>query len=384
MPNKNLALYIHWPYCLSKCPYCDFNSHVSQNIDHVAWEKAYIRELDYFHALTADRHIVSIYFGGGTPSLMRPSLVNSVLNHIQKKWSTAPDLEITLEANPTSIEAHNFKALANAGVNRVSIGVQALDAEVLTFLGRTHSPADATNAIEIAQKYFKRYSFDLIYARPGQTPDVWQKELALALTYAQDHISLYQLTIEPGTAFYTSYQRGDFVLPTEACADDLYDLTCDVLAQQNLQAYEVSNFATPGAESRHNLNYWQYRDYIGIGPGAHGRLTIDGKKYAQRQHRAPDIWLDRVKNIHTGLQAQHLLSSDERFQEILLMGLRLKVGIPYDQIKTETGYDFWDKIGLAYKKELELSGDLVPNKDRLILTPQGRKRINTILSYLGV
>ncbi len=384
MPNNKAALYIHWPYCLSRCPYCDFNSHISANIDHAAWKKAYIQEINYFYNLVPDKTITSIYLGGGTPSLMPPSLVESILNHIHKKWTCIKNLEITLEANPTSVEYSKFQELSQAGVNRASIGVQSLDKKSLTFLGRNHAPDDAIQAISIAQKHFARYSFDLIYARPTQTLKAWKRELTQALTYAQDHISLYQLTIEPGTVFHTQHQRGEFILPDDSLADDLYDLTDAMLEARNLSAYEISNFAAPDQESRHNMHYWRYNDYIGIGPGAHGRLTIKGEKYAQRHHRAPAIWLQRVATHKTGLQQQTRLTPDIRFQEMILMGLRIREGIPYAKITSETGYDFWNKVGVHHKKELELSQDLVPHQERLILTKKGRKRINTIVSYLNI
>ena len=272
--EKTLAVYVHWPFCLSKCPYCDFNSHVRESVDHAAWRQALLAEIGYYATLMPDRTVGSIFFGGGTPSLMQPDTVAAVIDAVRGHWKSAEDVEITLEANPTSSEIDKFRHFADAGVNRVSLGVQALDDEVLAFLGRTHSAKHALRAVEMAAETFGRYSFDLIYARPEQTAAQWRRELTQALRHAGEHLSLYQLTIEPGTAFYHAHARGDLTEIDEDGAVALYRATQEVMEAHGLPAYEISNHARKGAESRHNLAYWRYRDYIGVGPGAHGRVTL--------------------------------------------------------------------------------------------------------------
>ncbi|MBL8665802.1 MAG: coproporphyrinogen III oxidase, partial [Candidatus Odyssella sp.] len=274
------ALYVHWPFCLSKCPYCDFNSHVRERVEEARWQRAYLAELERAAAETPGRVVTSVFFGGGTPSLMPPETAAAILARIRALWPVAPDAEITLEANPGAAEAARFRAFRAAGVNRLSIGVQALDDAALKFLGRRHVAAEALAAVERAAGIFPRYSFDLIYARPGQSVAAWREELARALRFAGDHLSVYQLTIEPGTAFHTAHARGDFALPDEDTAADLYEATRDLLGAAGLAAYEISNHARPGGESRHNLAYWRYADYAGIGPGAHGRLTLGDAKVA--------------------------------------------------------------------------------------------------------
>lgn len=326
------GLYVHWPFCLSKCPYCDFNSHVQDQVDHKAWARAYEREIDYYGSLTGGRTVTSIFFGGGTPSLMAPETVEAVLERIAARWTVAPGCEVTLEANPTSVEADKFRAFRRAGVNRVSLGVQALNDKDLQALGRTHSAEEGRAAVALAASVFDRYSFDLIYARPEQDLAGWQDELTGALALAGDHLSLYQLTIEPGTAFKTLYDRGDLAMPDNDLAGDFYDLTQDIMDGAGLPAYEISNHARPGEESRHNLTYWRYGDYAGIGPGAHGRLTLDGVKQATRAHRAPSIWLERVaQNGHGGHPFEEIPPADS-LTEALMMGLRLREGLDLNSL----------------------------------------------------
>src|SRR5271163_306779 len=291
-----LAIYIHWPFCRSKCPYCDFNSHVRDGIDAARWTRALLADLDHQAALLPGRTIGSVFFGGGTPSLMPPETVASLLERVRRHWAVTADAEITLEANPNSAEAARFRAFAAAGVNRLSLGVQALDPAALRRLGRAHDRGEAIAAIEHARDSFARFSFDLIYARPGQSPAAWRHELDEALRLGGDHLSLYQLTIEPGTAFATLQRRGAIVLPEEEITASLFEATQDRLAACGLPAYEISNHARPGAECRHNLAYWCYQDYVGIGPGAHGRLTIGDVKRATRQARLPEKWLATVES----------------------------------------------------------------------------------------
>jgi len=294
------GIYIHWPFCKSKCPYCDFNSHVSDQIDQVRWRDAYFTSLAYWLPKTQDRKVDTVFFGGGTPSLMNPQTVSDILSFIKEHWATDPDWEVTLEANPTSFEIPKFEAFREGGVNRVSIGVQSLREDDLKFLGREHTLDQARDAIRSAARIFDRSSFDLIYARPNQTLEAWRDELEEALEMAGGHMSLYQLTIERGTPFYTRHARGEFEIPEQDAAADFYDMTQQMMQSAGLPAYEVSNHARAGEESRHNLIYWRYGDYLGIGPGAHGRITMEGQKFALRDHRAPDVWLSRVQDVGVG------------------------------------------------------------------------------------
>jgi len=317
------ALYIHWPFCLKKCPYCDFNSHVRAEIDHARWQQALLADLAHEADLTAHEPLESIFFGGGTPSLMPPALVAALLAEAERRWTFAPDIEITLEANPSSVESARFADLAAAGVNRVSLGVQALDDQTLHFLGRLHDAEDALAALATAQRHFNRTSFDLIYARPNQTLAQWQAELARALAFGTDHLSLYQLTIEPGTRFATEVREGRFTPLDEDTAADLFVQTREQTAAAGLPAYEVSNHARPGQESRHNLTYWRYHDYAGIGPGAHGRRNAT----ATTRHRKPENWLEAIAAQGHGIAESRPLAAREQASEALLMGLRLAEGI---------------------------------------------------------
>ena len=322
------GVYVHWPFCLSKCPYCDFNSHVRHAaIDEDRFARAFAREIETTAARVPGRQVSSIFLGGGTPSLMRPETVGAVLDAIAKYWRLDDGVEVTLEANPTSVEAARFAGYRAAGVNRVSLGVQALDDASLKQLGRLHSVREALDAVAIARKAFERYSFDLIYARPDQTADVWAAELQLAIKEAAEHLSLYQLTIEEGTPFFGLYAAGKLKTPNEATARALYDVTQEVCARHGLPAYEISNHARKGAECQHNLVYWRGEEYAGIGPGAHGRLDINGSRHATMAEKRPEAWLMRVEANGHGVITNDVLNSAERADEFLLMGLRLVEGI---------------------------------------------------------
>ena len=322
------GVYIHWPFCLSKCPYCDFNSHVRQApVDQDRFARAFAHEIAATAARVPGREVTSIFLGGGTPSLMQPQTVGAVLDAIGKHWRVAADVEITLEANPTSVEATRFRGYRAAGVNRVSLGVQALDDASLRALGRLHTAREALDAVGIARAVFDRYSFDLIYARPGQTPAMWAAELKRAIAEAAEHLSLYQLTIEPETPFFGLQAAGKLKTPDEATARALFDVTQEICAGQGLPAYEISNHARLGAACRHNLVYWRGQEYAGIGPGAHGRLDIDGVRHAIATEKRPETWLMRVEANGHGIIVDDVLNSEERADEFLLMGLRLAEGI---------------------------------------------------------
>ncbi len=322
------GVYVHWPFCLSKCPYCDFNSHVRHGgPDEARFVRAIESEIAATAARVPDRTVSSIFFGGGTPSLMQPVSVQAILDTIAKHWRIAPDVEITLEANPTSVEAGRFRGYRTAGVNRVSLGVQALDDAVLKQLGRMHTVEEALAAVTLARSIFDRYSFDLIYTRPGQTLEAWALELSHALEHAGDHLSLYQLTIEQETPYFALHAAGKLVLPEDDLARDFYDLTQTICGDAGLPAYEISNHARQGGECRHNLVYWRGHDYAGVGPGAHGRLTLDGRRIATETERRPESWLERVETTGSGLIIDEKLSSSEMADEYLLMGLRLAEGI---------------------------------------------------------
>jgi len=317
------ALYIHWPFCLRKCPYCDFNSHVREQVELEQWQAGLLADMRHEAALAGGEPLESVFFGGGTPSLMPPALVETLLREAETLWGFAPAIEITLEANPSSVEAGNFKTLASAGINRVSLGLQALDDEVLHFLGRLHDTEEGLKALETAQNAFRRVSFDLIYARPGQTAEQWRAELERALGFGTGHLSLYQLTIEPGTRFATDVRLGRFAPLDDDEAAELFALTRAITAEAGLPAYEISNHARPGEESRHNLTYWRYHDYCGIGPGAHGRRG----RAATVRHRKPENWLESMASKGHGIAEERALPLPEQASEALLMGLRLREGI---------------------------------------------------------
>ena len=336
--QKAFGVYVHWPFCLSKCPYCDFNSHVRHAaIDEERFARAFAREIATTAARVPGREVTSIFLGGGTPSLMQPKTVGAILDAIGKHWHVARDAEVTLEANPTSVEATRFAGYRAAGVNRVSLGVQALNDPSLKELGRLHSAREALDAVAIARKSFDRYSFDLIYARPGQTPDMWADELKLAISEAAEHLSLYQLTIEEGTPFFGLHAAGKLKTPDEAMARALYDVTQEVCARHSLPAYEISNHAREGAECRHNLVYWRGQEYAGIGPGAHGRLDIGGARHATATEKRPEAWLMRVEANGHGVVTDDVLNREERADEFLLMGLRLREGIDPERYAALSG-----------------------------------------------
>ncbi|MEI7806217.1 MAG: radical SAM family heme chaperone HemW [Hyphomicrobiales bacterium] len=327
-PAQDFGVYVHWPFCLSKCPYCDFNSHVRHGaIDEARYARAFAVEIAAAAARTPGRTVSTIFFGGGTPSLMQPSTLETILDTIAKHWTVAPNVEVTLEANPTSVDSTRFRGYRAAGVNRVSLGVQALDDASLKALGRLHTAQEALDAVAVARSIFDRYSFDLIYARPKQTPEAWATELKRAIAEAAEHLSLYQLTIEPDTPFHVLHSAGKLVIPDNDTARVLYDTTQEICGAAGLPAYEISNHARPGAECRHNLVYWRAHEYAGVGPGAHGRLDIDGRRFATATERRPETWLMRVEALGHGLVTDEKLTSGEHADEFLLMGLRLAEGI---------------------------------------------------------
>src|SRR5664280_1710973 len=337
-PSAAFGVYVHWPFCLSKCPYCDFNSHVRHGgVDETRFVRAIEAEIAATAARVPGRTVSTIFFGGGTPSLMRPASVQAILDAIALHWSVAPNVEVTLEANPTSVEATRFRGYRTAGVNRVSLGVQALDDAVLKELGRLHTAQEALDAVAVARANFERYSFDLIYARPRQTIASWSAELKRAIAEAAEHLSLYQLTIEPDTPFFGLHKAGKLVIPDDDTGRDLYDLTQATCADAGLPAYEVSNHARPGAECRHNLVYWRGHEYAGVGPGAHGRLNIDGRRYATESEQRPESWLLRVEAAGCGLTVDDKLTSTETADEFLLMGLRLAEGIDPERFTALAG-----------------------------------------------
>ncbi|MGN6412162.1 MAG: radical SAM family heme chaperone HemW [Nitrobacter sp.] len=359
------GVYVHWPFCLSKCPYCDFNSHVRHApIDEERFVRAFVREVATTAARAPGRDVSSIFLGGGTPSLMQPRTVGAILDAIGQHWNVADDVEVTLEANPTSVEATRFRGYRNAGVNRVSLGVQALDDTSLKALGRLHTAREALDAVAIARSVFERYSFDLIYARPDQTPDMWAEELQRAISEAAEHLSLYQLTIEEGTPFFGLYAAGKLKTPDEAIARALYDVTQEICARHGLPAYEISNHARRGAECRHNLVYWRGQEYAGIGPGAHGRLDIDGQRHAIATEKRPEAWLMRVEAIGNGIVTDDLLNSEERADEFLLMGLRLREGIDPQRYAALSGRPL-DPQRIAILRE----------EGAIAISPDGRLRV---------
>ncbi len=378
-----LALYIHWPFCLSKCPYCDFNSHIRERIPEARFIAALRQELAFEANRLGRRQVGSIFFGGGTPSLMQPESVAALIADARLLFDVAPDAEITLEANPTSIEAGRFRGYAAAGVNRISIGVQSLDEAALKFLGREHSAGQARAAIELARGIFPRISFDLIYARPEQTLRQWQAELDQALSLAADHLSLYELTIEQGTKFATLYGRGAFALPDEDLASALIDATAETAARHGLAQYEISNYAKPGGESRHNLAYWRYQNYAGIGPGAHGRLTLGSELFATSRHRAPEIWADLVEEKGTGATVEEAIGRQDRGREALLMGLRLSEGISFATYERRTGIALLDAVEPRILRQALDAHYLRQTATHLIATAEGRKRLDALLPELA-
>jgi len=372
------ALYIHWPFCLAKCPYCDFNSHVRENVDVARWQAALLADMRTEAELAGGEPLTSIFFGGGTPSLMPPALVATLIEEAQKLWGLAPGIEITLEANPSSVEADNFAALGAAGVNRVSLGMQSLDDEALRFLGRLHDAREGLNALEAAQKAFERVSFDLIYARPGQSPANWREELSRALDFGTEHLSLYQLTIEPGTRFATLVRQGKFAPLDDDEAAELFVITQDMTRAAGLPAYEISNHARPGAESRHNLTYWRYQDYVGIGPGAHGRRH----GVATTRHKKPENWLTAIDARGSGCQEERRLSPSEMAAEALLMGLRLAEGVDLAALAMRTGFAANALIDNVQAAQLETLGLVWRRGERIGATPAGMPLLDALLARL--
>lgn len=379
--EPGFGVYIHWPFCAAKCPYCDFNSHVRHvAVDQDAFVDAFLKEMTAMRAISGSRTVTSIFMGGGTPSLMKPQTVDAILNGIARHWHVPDGIEITMEANPSSVEAERFRGYRAAGVNRVSLGVQALNDKDLRFLGRLHNVEDALKAVKLARDIFPRMSFDLIYARPGQQEQDWINELNKAISYAVDHLSLYQLTIEEGTPFYGLHKNGKIVLPSQEDSARLYEITQDVTSAAGMPAYEVSNHSVPGAESRHNLTYWRYGDYAGIGPGAHGRLTSGGRKYATSTERNPEAWLEAVRAQGHGMIDNDSLEHEEQADEMLLMGLRLREGLDLvrwseqsgrmlDPEKEEflIGHGFLERLGNA----------------RIRCTPQGMLILDAVVADLA-
>ncbi|WP_415184856.1 radical SAM family heme chaperone HemW [Phaeovulum sp.] len=377
--NGGFGVYLHWPFCTSKCPYCDFNSHVATEIDQDRWRKAYLTEIDRLGAQTKGRILNTVFFGGGTPSLMDPALVDAIIDRIRTTWPQANDVEITLEANPSSVEAGRFRGYADAGVNRISMGVQALNDADLRRLGRLHSVAEARAAFETARSVFARVNFDLIYARQDQTLADWKAELTEALAMAIDHFSLYQLTIEDGTAFGARHAAGGLRgLPEDDLAADMYLMTQDICEAAGLPAYEVSNHAHPGAESRHNLIYWRAGDYAGIGPGAHGRLTLKGQRLATDTPKSPLGWLTQVEKAGNGESLRKAVSLPDQSIEYLMMGLRLRAGLDMDRYTHLSGIPF--RRGTL--TQLQDIGMIEIDGQRLRATRNGRAVLNAVIREL--
>ncbi len=376
--NGGFGLYVHWPFCEAKCPYCDFNSHVSRNIDQKQWLGAYLSELRRSVAETPDRVLNTIFFGGGTPSLMDPDTVAAVIDTARALWRSANDMEITLEANPGSVEAGRFAAYRDAGVNRISMGVQALNDDDLRRLGRIHTVAEARAAFDIARTCFNRVSFDLIYARQHQTLQAWRAELTDALSMAVDHLSLYQLTIEDSTAFGDRYAIGKLRgLPEDDSAADMYLATQEICEAHGLPAYEVSNHARPGAESQHNLIYWRYGDYVGIGPGAHGRITLDRRKLATETYLSPNAWLDAATK-GSGEKTRSVLARQDQANEYLMMGMRIREGLDIDRFNSLSD----NPLPTNKIEDLISYGMVEVHENRLIATKDGRAVLNAVIREL--
>ncbi len=376
--DGSMAVYVHWPFCLSKCPYCDFNSHVRSAIDEGAFVDMLCRELEHRADLARPRVITSIFFGGGTPSLMKPKSVAKILDRIAALWQQSADVEVTLEANPTSVEGQHFAGYRGAGVNRVSLGIQALDDRALKMLGREHSGKEALEALSLAARHFERFSFDLIYARPEQSETSWRDELKRALTFAGEHLSLYELTLEKGTPFYAAQRDGKFTPLDNDTAATLYEITQELCEEAGLPAYEISNHARPGSECRHNLNYWRYGEYAGVGPGAHGRLVVGGIREMQECLRGPEAWRDKVQGQGHGLSVRQTLTGEESAQEYLMMGLRLSEGVSLQR------YEELGAKALLPERIAQLSGDgfVVLKDDRMTVSPKGRLVLNTLTGAL--
>jgi putative oxygen-independent coproporphyrinogen III oxidase len=373
--SEPLALYIHWPFCISKCPYCDFNSHVRESVDQDTWLAALLTDMAHEAALTKGRPLTSIFFGGGTPSLMPPATVAALIAAAEQHWGFADNIEITLEANPSSVEAARFADLAAAGVNRVSLGLQSLDDDSLAFLGRAHTVGESLDALSIAQRHFNRVNIDLIYARPGQTAKQWQTELERAISFGTDHMSLYQLTIEPGTRFETMVRTGQFLPADNDEAATLYELTQDLADAAGIPAYEISNHARHGSESRHNLSYWRYDDYMGIGPGAHGRRL----NFATQRHKKPENFISAIQRNAHGMAGEDGLDPSARATEALLMGLRLTEGVPLRRVSVKTGIMPDALLDMAAVERIVSLGLIQRDGDHVTVTTQGMPLLDAIL-----
>ena len=379
--DPGFGVYVHWPFCAAKCPYCDFNSHVRhQPVDQERFARAFETELATMRERTGPREVTSIFLGGGTPSLMKPETVGAVLDAVARNWTVPGGIEVTLEANPSSVEAERFLGYRAAGVNRVSLGVQALNDRDLRFLGRLHNVEEALVAIDLARKPFPRLSFDLIYTRPGQTPDAWEAELEEAIGYAADHLSLYQLTIEEGTRFHSLHAAGKFEIPGGDEAAELYAVTQEVTTARGLPAYEISNHAKPGAESRHNLTYWRYGEYIGVGPGAHGRFVENGRRVVTVAEKMPETWANLVEAKGNGVTGGEILTRSEEADEFLLMGLRLAEGIDLARYEQLSGKGF----SPARLSVLQEEGLVAPiGNSRLRATPSGMIVLDAVVADLA-
>ncbi|MFZ4110641.1 MAG: radical SAM family heme chaperone HemW [Polymorphobacter sp.] len=374
-----VALYVHWPFCVTKCPYCDFNSHVRAHVDEAAWRAGLLADLAHEASRLPGRRLASIFFGGGTPSLMPPATVAAIIDTATTHWPALPDIEITLEANPSSVETARFAGFAAAGVNRLSLGLQALDDSDLKLLGRPHDLAQGLAALAVAQKHFARVSFDLIYDRPGMTPDSWGAELGRALGFGTDHLSLYQLTLEPGTRFTALAAKGQLVLPDAETSADLFDLTRAMTAAAGIPAYEVSNHARPGSQSRHNITYWTYGDYAGIGPGAHGRR----QGMATERLKKPETWLATVQAQGHGMASEMALTAGERATEALVMGLRLGDGIDAALFHARTGLALADVLRGDRVARIVAQGLLEHDSYGLRLTPAGQPFVDAVLKEIA-
>lgn len=380
--SSSFGLYIHWPFCASKCPYCDFNSHVNEHVDQNEWREALLQDLAYVGNQTKGRRLTSVFFGGGTPSLMPPKTTQALIDALSTYWELDAHLEISLEGNPNSIEVDKYRAFKSAGINRVSVGIQSLRQPSLSFLGRLHTSSESKRALEITRSLFDKSSFDLIYALPGQTLKEWEAELKDALELAQGHLSLYQLIIEPGTAFFTRHQRGEFSLPAEDVSADMFSLTTQIMQEHGYEHYEVSNFAKPSHRCRHNLTYWHYDDYVCVGPGAHGRVNLEGKKYAVRNHRAPDVYLEHVRKNGHGQKLSESITQSDQIIEHLMMNLRLNDGISIRDFHQKHGVDLvslWpDSLLQSLKRESLISY----SASTFRVTPEGMIKLDGILKIL--
>ena len=380
---KDISLYIHWPFCLSKCPYCDFNSHVFDKIDHSEWHKGLLREVKSLSEKTKGRKLKSIFFGGGTPSLMEPDLVSNLISESKKIWKTDGSIEISLEANPSSVESEKFYLFKEAGINRISLGVQSFNDDTLKFLGREHDAFDSKKAIEIAKKTFNNVSFDMIYATPGQAPQNWISELRQAIDFSSEHLSVYQLTIERGTAFFQRYRKGEFTMLNDDALADLYEITHDILGEAGLADYEISNHSKPGYECIHNLQYWEMKDYLGIGAGAHSRLTDEaGVRWAFRTHRGPNRWLSEIKKRGNAVVEKFCLSLEEQIIETLMMGLRLRRGISTEHFKNTFNKSICDVITDDPLKILISEGLVEFNSKTFKATALGRQKLDSVVRFL--